>query len=77
MENNKKIAKIIVDRKTCIGAATCVVLAPDAFELDEEGLSVVKPEALKVDLNTLLVAAQSCPTQAIRLVDEDGNTIST
>jgi len=77
MENKKKVAKIIVDRKTCIGAATCIVLAPDAFDLDEEGLAIVKPEGLKVDFNALLVAAQSCPTQSIKLLDEEGNVIST
>ncbi len=71
----KKIGKIVVDRKACIGAATCVVVAPDAFDLDNEKIAVVKPSALKIDESTLLIAAQSCPTQAIIIYDEDGNKI--
>lgn len=76
MENKKrKIHKVHVDREGCISATTCIIIAPDAFELDEEGIAVVKRDALDVDDNTLLMAAQSCPTQAILLFDEDGNQI--
>lgn len=70
-----KISKVIVDRAVCIGSATCVVTAPDAFELDSDGISVVKTDALKVDQETLLRAAKSCPVQAISVFDEDGNKI--
>ncbi len=73
--SDRKIHKIVVDRKGCIGAATCVVLSPDAFELDSENIAVVKESALSVDDNNLLIAAQSCPTQAIILFDIDGNQI--
>jgi ferredoxin len=72
---SQKIKKVVVDRKACIGAATCVVVAPDAFELDNENIAVVKTEAMNVDDETLLMAAQSCPTQAIILFDEEGNQI--
>lgn len=71
----KKFSKIVVDRDACISAATCVVVSPDAFELDDDGIAVVKEGALKVDENTLLIAAQSCPTQAIILYDDDGNQV--
>jgi len=70
-----KISKITVDRSVCIGSATCVVIAPDAFELDSEGISVVKLDALKVDQETLLNAAKSCPVQAISVFDEDDSRI--
>ena len=79
MENKevktKKIHKIYVDRKACIGVATCVVIAPDAFDLDDEGIAIVKEGAEKLDDNKLLMAAQSCPVLAIHLFDEDGNRI--
>ncbi|HLB52037.1 hypothetical protein A3F07_02935 [candidate division WWE3 bacterium RIFCSPHIGHO2_12_FULL_38_15] len=71
----KKVHKIVVDRKTCIGAATCIVIAPDAFELDVENIAVVKANAENMDDDTLLMAAQSCPTGAIFLYDEEGNQI--
>ena len=74
-ETKKKTHKIYVDRKACIGVATCVVIAPDAFDLDEEGIAVVKEGAEKLDDNKLLMAAQSCPVLAIHLFDEEGNMI--
>jgi len=74
-ENKKKIHKIYVDRKACIGVATCVVIAPDAFDLDEEGIAIIKEGAEKLDDNKLLMAAQSCPVLAIHLFDKDGNKV--
>lgn len=71
----KKVTKIVVDRKLCIGAGTCVVVSPDGFEMDEDNIAVVKPGAEKLSFNELLMAAQSCPTQAIFLYDEEGNQI--
>lgn len=71
----QKIKKIVVDRAVCIGAATCVVVSPDGFELDNENISVVKPGAESLDDDQLLMAAQSCPTGAISLFDEEGNKI--
>ena len=85
----KKIKKIIIDRNLCIGAASCVVVAPEVFEMDDENKAVIllkgdkkeQDEATKdqlmtdLDDETILLAAQSCPTQAIILEDEDGNRI--
>lgn len=69
-----KIRKIIVDQSKCIGARSCVVVAPDVFQLDEEDNAyIVDPES--VDDETLLLAAQSCPVLAIKLFDEDGKQI--
>ena len=69
-----KIAKIYVDRELCIGAASCVAIAPGVISLDEENKAyVVNPEG--ADQGTILLAAQSCPTRAIILYDEDGNQI--
>jgi len=70
----KKIAKIFIDRDLCIGAASCIAIAPDVFELDDENKAVVKnPKG--ADDETIMLAAQSCPTRAIILYDEDGNQI--
>lgn len=72
---NRKVHKIKIDRAACIGAGTCIITAPKAFDLDEEGIAVVKPEALEVDDNALMMAAQSCPTAAITLYDDAGKEI--
>ena len=74
-ETKKKIRKIYIDRKACIGIATCVVIAPDAFDLDDEGIAIIKEGAEKLDDNKLLMAAQSCPVLAIHLFDEEGTRI--
>ena len=86
----KKIKKIIVDRDLCIGAASCVVITPELFELDDENKAVIlmkngdkeeheaqKTEvaATNLDDETIFLSAQSCPTKAIILEDEDGNVI--
>lgn len=69
-----KIAKITVDRDLCIGAAPCVTVAPGVFQLDDENKAyVVDPNG--ADMETILLAAQSCPVMAIILHDEDGNQI--
>jgi ferredoxin len=57
-----------VDRELCIGSGSCVRLAPGAFALDDEEISVVvDPDAAGED--KLRLAAEACPTEAIRIVD--------
>ena len=61
---------IEVDRELCFGFGDCVDSAPAVFELDDENKSiVVDPEAQ--DRDTLLIAAQDCPVDAIFIVDAD------
>ena len=62
-ENNKprenatpKIAKIVVDRDLCIGAASCVAIAPGVFALDEENKAYVVSDK-GADDETILLAA--------------------
>ncbi|MBI4224931.1 MAG: ferredoxin [Candidatus Sungbacteria bacterium] len=69
-----KIGKIIVDRNLCIGAASCIAVAPGVFELDSENKAIVYNDK-GADAETILLAAQSCPTQAILIFDEEGNQI--
>lgn len=69
-----KIRKIVVDRVKCIGANSCVAVAPGVFQLDDDNLAyIVDPEA--ADEDTLLMSAQSCPVLAILLYDENGKII--
>ena len=63
-----------VDKDLCIGSAICTAIAPEVFELDNDGLSeVVGPNAATEDL--LREAAESCPEHAIMLEDDQGNHI--
>lgn len=84
------IKTLKVDRDLCIGAASCIAVYPDVFEIDGENKAVFKLEdggrtsdttevtALDVsgvDDDTLMLAAQSCPTAAIFLYDEEGTQV--
>ena len=75
--------KIRIDRKECIGAGTCVVLAPNTFDLDDELIAVLRsPERVEgkkgegKDTDTdIIAAAKSCPVLAIILGDNTGKQI--
>lgn len=58
----------------CIGAASCVAVAPKTYKLDDKNIAVVLPEPHEDD-QTLLLSAQSCPTAAIEVYDETGKKI--
>lgn len=62
--------KVTVDRATCIGAASCVGVAPGVFELDDEYKAVViDPEG--ADEEDIRRAAEACPVQAITIEEDD------
>lgn len=66
--------RIEVKRDLCIGASSCIAVAPGVYELDEEMKAVVKdPKA--ADDGTILESARACPTLAIYLYDDDGKQI--
>ncbi len=86
----RKISRLVVDRDLCIGAASCVVVYSDIFQLDEENKAVIlkkdgtmdsgpvnrtEVRVEHIDDEMLLLAAQSCPTLAIFLYDEEGNQV--
>jgi len=57
-----------IDREKCIGCGTCPALAPNTFRMNDEGKAEVFNEAGD-DAETIQMACDSCPTQAI-LIDE-------
>lgn len=63
-----------VVRKDCIGAATCVAISPNVFELDSANIAVIKDGATDTEEN-LLAAAQGCPTKAIIITDAETGEI--
>ncbi|OGH18049.1 MAG: hypothetical protein A3F31_03885 [Candidatus Levybacteria bacterium RIFCSPHIGHO2_12_FULL_38_12] len=81
--------KVKVDRRLCIGAASCVAVAPNTFELDSEGKAVIKKKdgsqtsefVSYSDINdtetNIERAAKSCPVNAVVIieVDEQGKEI--
>ena len=60
--------KVIIDRRRCIGAGSCIFVAPTAYRWKEGDL--LKPELLDpstVDEDVLRESAAVCPTQAIQI----------
>jgi ferredoxin len=70
--NSKYRIKIV--NNLCISAATCVVRAPDTFDLDDDGIAYVK-EGTWDDAVAVIEAAKSCPTDAVIIEDENGKQI--
>ena len=64
--------KVEVIRDKCIGAASCVAIAPAVFEMDEENIARIISQDGNDD-DTKLLAAQSCPTAAIIVTDLEQN----
>ena len=70
--------KVNVDADKCLGFGSCVIVSPDVFRLDERPGQGVFRSTAKLDVldetggkdfDRLRMAAQSCPTQAISIVD--------
>lgn len=72
------ISKIVVDRDLCIGAASCIAVSGETWELDGENKVIATNSGAGVnaaDDATLLMSAQSCPTKAILLFNKEGKQV--
>ncbi len=80
--------RIVVDPDLCIGAASCVTIDPETFVMNTENKAEVLDhgktdtpvyervvEVTEAEKENIILAAQSCPTLAISLFDEDGSQI--
>lgn len=78
-----------VDPDLCIGAASCVTIAPETFQMNEENKAEVLDHGLVPDapryervmevtdseLETIILGAQSCPTLAVFIFNEAGEQL--
>lgn len=58
---------VTVDRDLCIGAATCIAVAPQTFLLDSEAKAIVLDTASQDSEDTIIDAARSCPVAAVEI----------
>lgn len=72
--NPKRKYTVEILRDVCIGAATCVAIAPETFQLDEQNLVYMVESDWDED-EIILAAAQSCPVFAIIVKDETGKQL--
>lgn len=63
--------KIEVDLEACRGYALCVGIAPEYYEIDENGLACIRKVTVEPgDEDQVRETAAVCPTLAINLVEE-------
>ena len=62
------MTRVSVDPDLCTGHGRCYTLAPDVFDADEVGHSIVLADRVSGELEEhAAVGAQSCPERAITL----------
>ena len=78
-----------VDPDLCIGAASCVTIAPETFQLNEENKAWVLDhgqeegghsyertmEVTQDEFDGIMLGAQSCPTLAVFIYDKSGEQL--
>jgi ferredoxin len=65
--------RITVDLDLCQGHAMCELEAPEVFEVPRKGrVRVLRPEPAESLRAAVAAAVRYCPTQALRITDEDG-----
>jgi ferredoxin len=73
----KKVGKltITVDRDLCIGAASCIAVAPKTYVLDNEAKAIILDTAIEDSYEAIVDSAKACPVAAVILHDESGKQI--
>jgi ferredoxin len=62
--------RVEVNRETCSGFGNCAVIAESIFDLDDEGLVILKRQLVADDeLELVRRAAYDCPTDSIAYVE--------
>jgi ferredoxin len=64
------VIRVEVDRDRCASTGGCEALAPQVFEIGDDGaLVVLGPEPDEADLPDVRNAVAACPTRALSLVE--------
>ena len=64
--------KLKVDKDICIGCGACQAIAPEVFEIDDDGLATTIVEEISEDFkDDAIDAKEGCPVSAI--VEDDEN----
>jgi ferredoxin len=65
-----EMIRVQANRDTCEGFGTCVLVSETLFDIDDEGLVVVKQDLLADELLAeVREAAYNCPTDSISFVE--------
>ena len=62
--------RVVLDHERCVGSGACEALAPDAFEVGEDGVvAVLRPEPAVDEEDAVRDAVGQCPTGVLSLTD--------
>lgn len=62
------VPKIIVDRNRCTGIGICESIAPEHFEVGDDGaLTLISDRFTESDYEAVEEAVRSCPAKALKL----------
>ncbi|WP_263840867.1 ferredoxin [Salinibacter sp.] len=64
-----------IDRTLCIGSGSCVGLAAEIFEIDEQNLVRFQEGPPDIDPERLKEACAVCPVDALRVYDGDEQVV--
>jgi ferredoxin len=59
--------RVVIDRDRCLGNARCAAVAPDVFDVDDDGYSFLIAEPSDDRAPQIELAVVSCPTGAISI----------
>ena len=73
----RQVAGLVVkiDKLICVGFESCVEVAPDLFQMDEEGIAIFTSDTNEVDEETVLDACKECPVDALVVLDASGDQL--
>jgi ferredoxin len=64
------VTQVEVDRERCLGTGSCEALAPDLFEVGDDGIVELLAQPEDEQARALVAdAVQACPTRALSLAD--------
>jgi ferredoxin len=62
------VALIVVNERKCQGHGRCALVAPDYFDIGDDGVvKLLRDEVVDADLNNIQVAVSACPESALEL----------
>ncbi len=64
-----------IDRLLCVGFETCIEVAPDLFELDDEGIAIFCSDTDGTPHEDILGSCKSCPVDALEVYDASGRKL--
>lgn len=65
-----------IDRLLCVGFGDCIDDAPEAFELDGDGVVAFREGVAGAERERLVRACDACPVDALTLLDETGKQLA-